>query len=133
MLELQRVDESRAVPPPNPQNFTGRVRIQNLAQAGGATKVEMLAVHFDTGAHTRPHKHPSEQILQFVRGSGFVWLAGGERQLVPEGSIIVIPGEVVHMHGATENEPICHIALRAADGDTDWKPKDVPEDWQQYL
>ena len=92
MLELQRVDESKAGPPPKPQNFTGRVRMQNLAQAGGATKVEMLAVHFDAGAHTRPHTHPSEQILHFVRGSGFVWLAGEERQLLPEGSIVVVPG-----------------------------------------
>ena len=80
MLELQRVDESKAGPPPKPENFTGRVRIQNLAQAGGATKVEMLAVHFDAGAHTRPHTHPSEQILHFVRGGGFVRLAGEERQ-----------------------------------------------------
>jgi hypothetical protein len=37
------------------------------------------------------------------------------------------------MHGATEDEPICHIAFRAADGPTDWAPADVPEDWQQYL
>jgi quercetin dioxygenase-like cupin family protein len=133
MLEIQRVEESQAAAPPQPENFTGRVRMQNLAKKGGAGKVEMLAVYFDVGAHTRPHKHPSEQVLHFVRGSGFVWLAEEEPQRVPEGGIVVVPGEVVHMHGATEDEPICHIALRAADGETDWEPKNVPEDWQQYL
>jgi quercetin dioxygenase-like cupin family protein len=132
-LDVQRIDESKAGPAPEPQNFTGRVRMQNLAKEGGAEKLELLAVHFDAGAHTRPHTHPSEQVLSFVRGSGFVWLAGEERQLVAEGSIVVVPGGVVHMHGATGDEPICHIALRAADGPTDWAPPDVPDDWRSLL
>jgi len=132
-MDVYRVDESQAVPAPEPQNFTGRVRMQNLHQAAGMTKLELLAVHFDAGAHTRPHTHPSEQVLHVVRGNGFVWIAGEERQRIPEGSIVAIPGGVVHMHGATEEEPICHLAFRAADGLTDWAPADVPEDWQQYL
>jgi len=133
MLEILGVDDSKAAPAPEPQNFTGRVRMQNLAQEGGATKIELLAVHFDAGAHTRPHTHPSEQILHFVRGSGFVHLAGEERQRVQEGGIVVVPGGVVHMHGATEDGPIVHIALRAADGPTDWAPADVPEQWRALL
>jgi quercetin dioxygenase-like cupin family protein len=132
-LPVQRIDETQAQPAPEPQNFTGRVRMQNLARDGGATRLELLAVHFDAGAHTRPHTHPSEQVLFFVRGGGFVWLAGGERQRVDEGGIVVVPGGVVHMHGATEEGPICHMALRAADGPTDWAPADVPADWRQYL
>ncbi len=132
-LLVQRIDESQAGPAPEPQNFTGRVRMQNLAKAGGAEKLELLAVHFDAGAHTRPHTHPSEQVLYFVRGSGFVQLAGEERQLVAEGGIVVVPGGLVHMHGATGDEPICHIALRAADGVTDWAPADVPDDWRSLL
>jgi quercetin dioxygenase-like cupin family protein len=132
-LLVQRIDESKAGPPPEPQNFTGRVRMQNLAREGGAGKLELLAVHFDAGVHTRPHTHPSEQVLSFVRGSGFVWLAGEERQLVAEGGIVVVPGGVVHMHGATEDGPISHIALRAADGPTDWAPEDVPDDWRSLL
>jgi len=132
-MDVHRVDESQAGPPPEPQNFTGRVRMQTLHKAAGMTKLELLAVHFDAGAHTRPHTHPSEQVLHVVRGNGFVWIAGEERQRIPEGSIVVVPGGVVHMHGATEEEPICHLAFRAADGPTDWAPADVPEDWQQYL
>jgi quercetin dioxygenase-like cupin family protein len=133
MLEILGVDDSKAAPAPEPQNFTGRVRMQNLAKEGGATKIELLAVHFDAGAHTRPHTHPSEQILHFVRGSGFVQVAGEERQSVSEGGIVVVPGGVVHMHGATEDGPIVHIALRAADGPTDWAPRDVPQDWRALL
>ena len=127
MLDVYHVDESQAVAAPEPQNFTGRVRIQNLAKEGGATKLEMLAVFFESGAHTRPHTHPSEQVLHVAYGNGFVQLAGEDRQRIPEGSIVVIPGGVVHMHGATDEEPICHLAIRAADGPTDWAPADVPE------
>ena len=133
MIEIQRVDESKAGPPPEPGNFTARVRMQNLAKEGGADKIEMLAVFFDAGAHTRPHTHPSEQVLHVVRGSAFVQLAGEERQRIAEGSIVVIPGGVVHMNGATDEEPVCHIALRAADGPTNWAPEDVPEEWRHLL
>ncbi|HST26715.1 MAG TPA: cupin domain-containing protein [Gaiellaceae bacterium] len=133
MIDVQRIDETQAQPAPEPQNFTGRVRMQNLAKQGGASKLELLAVHFDAGAHTRPHTHPSEQILFFVRGSGFVQFPGEERQRVPDGGIVVVPAGVVHMHGATEDEPICHVALRAADGPTEWAPADVPEEWQDLL
>jgi quercetin dioxygenase-like cupin family protein len=133
VLPVQRIDESQAAPAPEPQNFTGRVRMQNLAKEGGASKLELLAVHFDAGAHTRPHTHPSEQVLFFVQGSGFVQFPGQERQHVAEGGIVVVPGGVVHMHGATEDEPICHIAVRAADGPTDWAPEDTPDDWLDLL
>jgi quercetin dioxygenase-like cupin family protein len=132
-VDVYRVDESQAVPAPEPQNFTGRVRIQNLHQASGMTTLELLAVYFDAGAHTRPHTHPSQQVLHVVKGNGFVQLAGEDRQRIPEGSIVVIPPGVVHMHGATDEEPICHLAFRAADGPTDWAPADVPEDWRALL
>jgi quercetin dioxygenase-like cupin family protein len=132
-MDVYRVDESQAVPAPEPQNFTGRVRMQNLHQASGMTKLELLAVHFDAGAHTRPHTHPSQQVLHVVKGNGFVQLAGEDRQRIPEGSIVVIPPGVVHMHGATDEEPIVHIAFRAADGPTDWAPADVPDGWRPLL
>ncbi len=129
MLPVQRIDESQAGPAPQ-ENFTGRVRMQKLAEHGGMTKVELLAVFFDAGAHTRPHTHPSEQMLYFVQGSGFVQFPGEERQRVERGGVVVVPAGVVHMHGATEDEAICHVALRAADGPTNWHPDDVPDEWR---
>ena len=47
MLEVLRVDESQAEPVPEPQNFIGRVRMQNFARSAGATNIEALAVFFD--------------------------------------------------------------------------------------
>ncbi len=132
MLPVQLIDETRAGPAPQ-ENFVGHVKMQKLAENAGMTKVELLAVFFDAGAHTRPHTHPSEQMLYFVGGSGFVQFPGEERQRVEKGGIVVVPAGVVHMHGATEDEGICHVALRAADGPTDWHPADVPDDWRGLL
>ena len=132
MLPVQRIDETHAGPAPQ-ENFTGHVRMQKLAEQGGMRKVELFAVFFDAGAHTRPHTHPSEQMLLFVRGSGFVQFPGEERQRVDEGGIVVVPAGVVHMHGATEDEAICHVALRAADGPTCWHPDSVPDAWRGLL
>jgi quercetin dioxygenase-like cupin family protein len=100
-------------------------------QAIAADGLEYFAVHFDAGAHTRPHTHATDQVLCFVRGSGFVWIAGEERQLVEEGSIVAVPAGVLHMHGATEDEAICHLAVRVP-GPTDWSPP-VPDEWQSFV
>jgi quercetin dioxygenase-like cupin family protein len=129
-LDVLGIDGAQATAPPNPEDFTGRVRMQNLGAAGGSTELDYLAVHFDAGAHTRPHTHATDQVLFFVQGSGFVWIAGEERQLVEEGGIVVIPAGVVHMHGATETEPICHLAVRAP-GPTNWHPP-VPDEWLSF-
>ena len=47
MLETFRVDEAQSAPPPEPENFIGRVRMQNFARLAGATSLEALAVFFD--------------------------------------------------------------------------------------
>jgi quercetin dioxygenase-like cupin family protein len=130
MPDVVRVDAAQAGEPPDPENFIGRVRMQNLAAVTRATGLDYLAVHFDAGAHTRPHAHSTDQVLFFVQGSGFLWIAGEERQHIDEGGIVSIAAGVVHMHGATEDEPICHIAVRAP-GPTDWSPQ-VSDDWRRF-
>jgi quercetin dioxygenase-like cupin family protein len=131
MMDILRVDEAKAGTPPGPDNFTGPVRMQRLSDEAGSQDFEIYAVFFDAGSRTRPHTHPGEQILVFVRGSGFVHLEGEEQQLVDEGGIVVVPAGVVHMHGALDDGPLCHIATRSANGPTNWSPP-VPDEWQRY-
>jgi len=130
-VDILRLDETLAGDPPDPANFTGRVRMQNLAGAGGTSELDYLAVYFDAGAHTRPHTHATDQVLCFVQGTGFVWIAGEERRLVEKRGVVVVPAGVVHMHGATDDEPICHLAVRAP-GPTDWNPP-VPDEWRPFV
>jgi quercetin dioxygenase-like cupin family protein len=131
VLDVFRIDESKAGSPPEPANFIGRVRMQNFAKAARADELESLAVFFDAGSRTRPHRHPTDQLLYFASGSGFVVFPGEEEQRVPEGGLVVIPARLVHMHGATDEEPICHLAIRCP-GPTDWHPP-VPDAWRQFV
>jgi quercetin dioxygenase-like cupin family protein len=126
-----RIDETQAAAAPGPDNFTGRVRMQRLSDEGGSQDFELYVVYFDAGSHTRPHTHPGEQLLTFIRGNGFVHVWGEDLQHVPEGGIVVVPAGVLHMHGALHDEPVWHIATRASNGPTDWDPE-VPPEWQQY-
>ena len=130
-METLRLDEALATDPPEPANFKGRVRMQNLAAEGGTSELEYFVVYFDAGAHTRPHTHSTDQVLCFVRGTGFVWIAEEDRQPVEKRGVVVVPAGVLHMHGAMEDEPVCHLAVRAP-GPTDWSPP-VPDEWQQYV
>jgi quercetin dioxygenase-like cupin family protein len=130
VLTVFPIDEAQAGPPPEPGDFIGRVRMQNIAKTGGTDELEYLAVFFDAGARTRPHIHPTDQILFFVRGSGFVVFPDEEEQRVPEGGIVVVPSGLLHMHGATDDGPICHLAARTP-GPTDWHPS-VPDEWQRF-
>jgi quercetin dioxygenase-like cupin family protein len=131
MLAVFRIDDGQAGPPPEPQNFLGTVRMQNLGSAGGAAGIEVLAVFFDAGARTRPHVHSTDQLLYFVRGGGFVAFPGEEEQPIEAGEIVMIPAGRLHMHGARETAPLCHLALRAT-GPTDWNPE-LPKEWSRWV
>lgn len=127
-----RPDENEAQPTPTPQYFTGAVKMQNFGVAAGAKDVAAIAVHFPQGARTRPHTHTTEQVLHFVRGNGFVHMAGEDERRVPEGTVVIVPAGAVHMHGATDDGPTCHVALWASQGETNWEPDGVPADWARW-
>jgi len=105
--------------------------MQNFAKAGRDDGLESLAVFFDAGSRTRPHGHPTDQLLYVVGGSGFVVFPGEEEQRVPESGLVVVLARLVHMHGATDEEPVCHLAIRCP-GRTDWHPP-VPDEWRQFV
>ena len=128
MLDVFHPDESQASPVPDPSYFIGRVRMHTRAGQPGETDIR--AVFFDAGAHTRPHIHSIDQILHFLRGTGFVVFPGEERQLMPEGNMAVVPAGTLHMHGATEDGPICQLSILTP-GPTYWNPA-VPDEWRQF-
>jgi quercetin dioxygenase-like cupin family protein len=128
VLDVFQPDEAQAGPVPNEAWFSGRVRMH--VRNGDPDGTDIRAVFFDAGAHTRPHIHSVDQILHFIRGSGFVVFPGEERQLMAEGSITVVPAGTLHMHGATEDGPICQLSILEP-GPTDWDPP-VPDEWRQF-
>jgi quercetin dioxygenase-like cupin family protein len=126
-MEFERIDPTTGdVPADLAEHFQGEARIQRLPtpfEDGPA----VFAVHFQPGSRTRPHVHPSGQVLQITSGEGVVGGVDG-RRLVQAGDVVVaMPGEW-HWHGATPFSPMTHLTVQSAGPDSiDW---DVEErDW----
>jgi quercetin dioxygenase-like cupin family protein len=113
----------------------GSLTVHRVFQALGTSEVQVNAIFFEPGARFRPHLHPYDQVLHYVKGTGVVALDGGEDQLVPEGEFVLLPAGVLHMHGATADGPAVHIStMRVADPGvetTDFGVA-VPESWAKY-
>ncbi len=126
-MELERIDDSKAEMPADlSTHFQGEARIQPLSTPfpdGPA----VFAVHFRPGGRTRPHVHPTGQVLYIAKGVGVVGTMSG-RRLVEAGDVVVsMPGEW-HWHGATPDSPMTHLTVQqTGPGSIDW---DVDErDW----
>jgi quercetin dioxygenase-like cupin family protein len=128
--ELMMSNRACEFNPDHPHHFIGRVRTKDLARQAELTGVEVLAVFFEADAKTKPHIHPTEQLLYFVRGCGFIAFPGQEKQVVDEGGIVIVPACELHIHGATSARPMCHVAARLP-GKTNWEPH-VPAEWRQF-
>lgn len=128
--QLFQTGEEQEFQPEHPENFIGQVRMRDLARQAGLPGVDVLAVFFDADARTKPHIHQTEQLLYFVHGNGFVAFPGQEEQVVNEGGMVVVPACELHMHGATNAGPCCHLAARLP-SKTNWNPH-VPVEWRQF-
>jgi quercetin dioxygenase-like cupin family protein len=78
-----------------------------------------LVVSFPAGVRTDWHSHPDGQILYIVEGTGRVGTRDGAVAEVTTGDLVVAPPDEEHWHGASEEEPMRHLALSF--GDTAWQ------------
>lgn len=127
MIHQARVDESRAVTDAG-SSFEGHVRKHLLVGKEQSGELELLAVYFSAGARTRPHIHEKDQVLHFIQGMGIV-ATETEKQVHTAGDVVTIPGGTWHWHGATRDEAMCHISIRAAGG-TNWSVE--LKNWNDY-
>jgi quercetin dioxygenase-like cupin family protein len=129
-VRIERVDPAEARPVAQPDWFPGGdVRTQPLSDPESGDDVEILAVFFPAGARTRPHTHPTDQVLQVVEGEGIV-ATEDERRLIRAGDFVVVPAGIWHWHGATDRSSLCHLSIKQP-GQTDWT---APwRDWETYM
>lgn len=123
-MEIHRAG-SRPSITPDPDYFTGRVRMDPIAGEKDDSPAKALLVTFEPGARTAWHTHPAGQTLQIVSGLCLAQSEGGRvRELRPGDSVWFAPGEK-HWHGAAPEIGMCHLAIQTAvDGKTaDWMEK----------
>ncbi len=91
--------------------LAGRGMVHPLSIALGTEQVRVNSILFEPGARFRPHRHPLDQILYYVYGTGIVAFDGGEDIQVPAGSCVILPADVIHMHGCTNDGPAMHLSI----------------------
>ncbi|OAN85906.1 (R)-mandelonitrile lyase [Sulfitobacter geojensis] len=113
---------SRPSTTPNPDYFTGTVRMDPLINTPAPARLNALSVTFEPGARTAWHTHPLGQTLIVTAGAGLAQKAGEAIRRIHPGDVIwFAPGEK-HWHGAAPDCAMTHIALQEAqDGSAaDW-------------
>lgn len=93
--------------------FQGQSYLYPLTQATDG--IFMANVTFEPGCRNNWHIHHSKtgggQILICTAGSGWYQEEGKEAMSLEPGSVIVIPREVKHWHGAKKDSWFSHIAV----------------------
>lgn len=94
--------------------------------ASGARQVEMWRGRMEAGAATPPHRHDTEEVVCFLRGSGRATV--GESELRYEaGDTLILPADAVHqIFAETESEFVSAMPLGGAVTLPDGAPLELP-------
>ena len=101
--------------------FTGHSFLNPLTKAGECP-IAMSNVTFEPGCRNNWHIHHAKrgggQILICTAGSGWYQEAGKAAVSLEPGTVIVIPPEVKHWHGAKKDSWFAHIAVEVPGEET---------------
>jgi quercetin dioxygenase-like cupin family protein len=102
-------------------NFTGKVWLNNLAQADSINPNAVGSVTFEPGARTKWHSHPAGQIILALEGVGYYQEKGSPKIIVNKGDVIKCPADIPHWHGASKDMKFVQVAITGRDkGETIW-------------
>lgn len=90
--------------------FTPGVRADLVVDATPTGGVRVYDVLFPAGARTVWHSHTVDQLLLITEGRGIVATETEER-VVGVGDIVTFRADERHWHGATDTEPMRHLAI----------------------
>ena len=94
-----------------PLFFGGRVTTQfALVEEWGAGNISVVNVKFAPGARNKLHTHTTEQILYVTEGEGIVATRDEEHTVGP-GTVVFIPSDEEHWHGATRDSSFAHLSI----------------------
>lgn len=95
--------------------FRGKVFMQDVI-GSGTKELRIAQVNFNPGARNILHAHTFDQILYVTEGKGIIANEKEEVTVTP-GTIILIPANEKHWHGATKDSAFSHLAIMPP-GDT---------------
>ena len=92
--------------------FTGEVYVQGLVKPEEIEGLYSVGqVTFEPGGKTNWHTHPIGQVLLVTEGKGWYQERGKPAQPLTPGTVVTIPKDVEHWHGAAKDSKMVHIAI----------------------
>jgi len=92
--------------------FSGTVWVESLINPDEIENLYSVGqVTFEPGGRTYWHTHPAGQVLLVSGGRGWYQERGKPAQELKKGTVINIPKDVEHWHGAAKDSELVHIAI----------------------
>lgn len=92
--------------------FTGEVYVQGLVNPDEMENLYSVGqVTFMPNGRTNWHTHPIGQTLLVLEGRGWYQERGKPAKELKKGSIVPIPKDIEHWHGASDDTKLVHIAI----------------------
>jgi quercetin dioxygenase-like cupin family protein/alkylhydroperoxidase/carboxymuconolactone decarboxylase family protein YurZ len=114
--------------------FTGLVYVQPLVNPQEMENLYSVGnVRFEASARTHWHTHPIGQTLLVTEGHGWYQERGKPAKSLVKGSVVAIPKDVEHWHGAAEDSLMIHIAISNMEdgGNVIWLAPVTDEEYQE--
>ena len=114
-------------------HFIGTAWLSMLVPDDGTYHCPIYNVTFEPGARNNWHKHPGGQILLVTSGRGYYQEEGKPAQLLSPGSVVTIPPQVKHWHGAAPDSWFVHIGITTNPGlgDAEWLKPVTDEEYSR--
>ncbi len=109
----------------------GSATVHPLSVPLGTDELKINAIYFEPGTRFIPHGHPFDQVLFYAYGTGIVAVDGGPDVIVPTGHYVLLPANVVHMHGCTDDGPALQLSMMRDTQTTFDVP--CPDSWTKWL
>ena len=96
--------------PMDANHFSGPASRRELGSID-ALHGSAVLVRFEAGTRNSWHRHSGGQVLYVLDGVGRVGTRTGEQADLKAGDLVYAPPGEEHWHGATDHEPMTHLAL----------------------
>ena len=93
------------------QYFSGRCWLKHLTVREAELGVPVYNVTFEPGCRNNWHSHTGGQMLICVGGEGYYQARGEKAVKMVPGSVVEIPANVEHWHGAAPKSWFSHLAI----------------------
>jgi len=112
--------------------FTGTVWIKLLVPNNPIHNTQIGNVVFERGARNNWHTHGGGQILIVTDGVGYYQEKGKPIQIIRKGDVVTIAPNVVHWHGASQDNEMTHLAVNTntQNGVVTWLDRVTDEEYK---